>query len=170
MRIAITVALLLALAGCGGGSSSTSPRVPNPPNAPGTQPATSVLPTTTLNGAPGFTTTNAFTVYTFDADTQADVSACATISGCTAIWPPVTPPSGTMASPWSSFTRPDGKTQLSYGGKPLYTYAGDSAPGQTNGDNLLQFGALWHIARPQSGSTSEPTPTPAPSPTNGMGY
>lgn len=146
MRIAITMTLLLALAGCGGGYSGTSMRN-IPPIAPGVQPA-SVLPTATLNGSPGFTTSSGFTVYTFDADTQGNVSACATISGCTGIWPPVSPPAGSLPSPWSSFSRPDGKTQLSYKGKPLYTYAGDSAPGQTNGDNLNQFGALWHIARP----------------------
>lgn len=147
MRIVITIALLLALAGCGGGyGSSSSPYMP--PNPPGVQPAATVLPTATLKGSPGFTTPSGFTVYTFDADTQTDVSACATISGCTGIWPPVAPPAGTLPSPWSSFSRPDGKMQLSYKGKPLYTYAGDSAPGQTNGDNLNQFGALWHIARP----------------------
>lgn len=165
MRIAITLALLLAVSGCGGGHTSTIPPV-NPPNAPGTQPAT-VLPTTVLNGAPGFTSPSGFTVYTFDADTESDVSACATIAGCTGIWPPVTPPAGSLTSPWSSFSRPDGKMQLSYGGKPLYTYAGDSAPGQTNGDKLLQFGALWHIARP---SPAPSTAAPQPSPTAGMGY
>lgn len=157
MRTVLAFGLLLILAGCGGygGGSGTytppmSPANPaNPTTAPANPQQSSVLPTAMLKGSPGFTTPSGFTVYTFDADTQANVSACATISGCTGLWPPVSPPAGAaLISPWASFMRPDGKTQLSYKGKPLYTYAGDSAPGQTNGDNLFQFGALWHIARP----------------------
>jgi predicted lipoprotein with Yx(FWY)xxD motif len=167
MRSAITLLLLLVVAGCGGGASYGS-KVSMPPPAPA-NPSSAVLPTATLNGGPGFTTSSGFTVYTFDADTQPNVSACATISGCTGIWPPVPPPAGTLSSPWSSFTRSDGKMQLAYGGKPLYTYAGDSAPGQTNGDNLFQFGATWHIARPQGASPSPATATPMAS-ASPMGY
>ncbi|MGH9149067.1 MAG: hypothetical protein ACRD0F_01860, partial [Acidimicrobiales bacterium] len=35
--------------------------------------------------------------------------------------------------------------QVSYNGKPLYRYAGDSAPGQVTGDGI---GGLWHVAKP----------------------
>jgi predicted lipoprotein with Yx(FWY)xxD motif len=34
--------------------------------------------------------------------------------------------------------------QLTYNGHPLYTYIGDSAPGQANGNNLNLNGRLWH--------------------------
>jgi predicted lipoprotein with Yx(FWY)xxD motif len=40
--------------------------------------------------------------------------------------------------------RTDGTEQLTYNGHPLYTYIGDSAPGQARGNNLNLNGGLWH--------------------------
>ena len=40
--------------------------------------------------------------------------------------------------------RPDGMTQATYNGHPLYTYVGDTAPGQAFGNNLNLNGGLWH--------------------------
>jgi predicted lipoprotein with Yx(FWY)xxD motif len=40
--------------------------------------------------------------------------------------------------------RPDGSTQATYDGHPLYTYIGDSAPGQAHGNALNLNGGLWH--------------------------
>ena len=37
-----------------------------------------------------------------------------------------------------------GGSEVTYAGHPLYLYAGDSAPGQTNGQDLNQFGAGWY--------------------------
>ena len=34
-------------------------------------------------------------------------------------------------------------TQATYDGHPLYTYAGDSAPGQAKGNGLNVSGGLW---------------------------
>jgi predicted lipoprotein with Yx(FWY)xxD motif len=81
------------------------------------------------------------TLYTFTKDT-ADKSACA--ADCTPNWPPLTVPSGASASAgdgttgeWiHSLIRDDGTTQVSYGGHPLYHYAGDQASGDTNGQGV----------------------------------
>ena len=43
-----------------------------------------------------------------------------------------------------TITRPDGTTQATYDGHPLYTYAGDSAPGQNKGNGLNASGGLWY--------------------------
>jgi predicted lipoprotein with Yx(FWY)xxD motif len=40
--------------------------------------------------------------------------------------------------------RSNGQLQATYNGHPLYTYIGDSAPGQARGDNLNLSGGLWH--------------------------
>ena len=37
-----------------------------------------------------------------------------------------------------------GATQATYNGHPLYTYVGDTQPGQANGNNLNVNGGLWH--------------------------
>jgi predicted lipoprotein with Yx(FWY)xxD motif len=47
-------------------------------------------------------------------------------------------------------------SQVEYNGHPLYTFSGDTAPGQTNGEGL--FG-MWFVATPNlpvqgGGSTS----------------
>ena len=44
----------------------------------------------------------------------------------------------------SALTRSDGSVQAAYDGHPLYTYVGDSAPGQANGNGLNLNGGLWH--------------------------
>jgi predicted lipoprotein with Yx(FWY)xxD motif len=44
----------------------------------------------------------------------------------------------------SVLTRSDGSLQAAYDGHPLYTYVGDSAPGQANGNGLNLNGGLWH--------------------------
>jgi predicted lipoprotein with Yx(FWY)xxD motif len=186
------IGLVTTLAACGGGGSTVPPpnpvngvpvtaptasapsvAAPTPsPAAPAPAPATappatpapqSVLNTATLNGSAGFVNPSGLTVYVFDADLPLNgASSCS--GACAVLWPPLPPPAGaTIASPWGTTTRSDGTTQLSYAGRPLYLYAGDSAAGQTNGDGLNSFGGLWHIARPQS-VTSSPTSAPATTP------
>jgi predicted lipoprotein with Yx(FWY)xxD motif len=44
----------------------------------------------------------------------------------------------------ATITRTGGSRQLTYNGHPLYTYIGDSAPGQARGNNLNLNGGLWH--------------------------
>jgi hypothetical protein len=70
--------------------------------------------------------------------------------------------------------RSGGVTQVTYNGHPLYLYAADSAPGQTTGQGLNQFGALWWLVNPQGAAitntgTPSPTGSPAMSPTGGGG-
>jgi predicted lipoprotein with Yx(FWY)xxD motif len=33
---------------------------------------------------------------------------------------------------------------VTYDGHPLYTYIGDTAPGQANGNNINLNGGFWH--------------------------
>ena len=42
-------------------------------------------------------------------------------------------------------TRKDGKIQVTYDGHPLYTYAGDTQPGQTSGNGINQEGGIWNV-------------------------
>ena len=43
-----------------------------------------------------------------------------------------------------TINRTDGTEQLTYNGHPLYTYIGDTAPGQAKGNNLNLNGGLWN--------------------------
>ena len=110
-----------------------------PPAATGTG-----LKTTTIGGTTVLTNAKGFTLYSFAPDTPA-TSKC--YGSCAAYWPPVT---GTAAaSPGvpgrvGTIKRTDGSEQLTYNGHPLYTYIGDTAPGQARGNNLNLNGGLWH--------------------------
>jgi predicted lipoprotein with Yx(FWY)xxD motif len=87
---------------------------------------------------------NGRTLYWFAPDT-ATRSAC--YGSCAAYWPPVKGPAaagpGTTGK-LSVLTRSDGSVQAAYDGHPLYTYVGDSAPGQANGNGINLNGGLWH--------------------------
>jgi predicted lipoprotein with Yx(FWY)xxD motif len=110
-----------------------------PPAATGT-----VLKTATIGGITVLTNAKGFTLYSFAPDTPA-TSKC--YGSCAAYWPPVT--GAAAASPGvpgrvGAIRRTDGTDQLTYNGHPLYTYIGDSAPGQARGNNLNLNGGLWH--------------------------
>jgi predicted lipoprotein with Yx(FWY)xxD motif len=84
------------------------------------------------------------TLYTFDKDADGK-SACN--GPCTNNWPPLlvtgdAKPSGD----WSVVARDDGGKQWAFKSKPLYTWAKDTKPGDTNGDGFLNN--MWHIAKP----------------------
>ena len=97
------------------------------------------------------------TVYLFEAD-EGTKSTCD--GACAQAWPPVLtkgdPGAGTGAdaSLLGTTKRSDGSTEVTYAGHPLYYYAGDQAPGDTNGNNLDQFGAEWYALTP-TGDTPE---------------
>jgi predicted lipoprotein with Yx(FWY)xxD motif len=44
----------------------------------------------------------------------------------------------------TTITRADGSRQAAYDGHPLYTYIGDSKPGQASGNDVDLNGGLWH--------------------------
>jgi predicted lipoprotein with Yx(FWY)xxD motif len=52
---------------------------------------------------------------------------------------PSTYAAGLTASKFTTITRSHGTKQLAYNGKPLYTFASDSAPGDTTGQGQGGF-------------------------------
>ncbi len=85
-----------------------------------------------------------FTLYLFAPD-SATASKC--YGSCAAYWPPVRGPvtagpgvTGTIAT----IRRTDGSLQATYDGHPLYTYIGDSAPGQDHGNGVDLSGGFWY--------------------------
>ena len=103
-----------------------------------------VLKAAKIGGVTVLTSARGFTLYWFAPDTPTR-SACH--ETCAGYWPPVT---GTpLAAPGvtgklGTIKRSDGTTQVTYNGHPLYTYVGDTAPGQAFGNNLNLNGGLWH--------------------------
>jgi len=102
-----------------------------------------VLKARPIGGMEVLTNASGLTLYSFAPDTPSR-SAC--YGSCAAYWPPV--PGNVSAGPGvtgaiGSIKRTGGSTQATYDGHPLYTYIGDSAPGQDSGNNLNLNGGLW---------------------------
>ena len=106
-----------------------------------------LLATAQLKGAAGFINSAGLTVYVFDADLASPGHSVCN-GTCAKVWFPVAVPAGVLPMNWTAIRRDDGSMQLAFKGRPLYTFSGDSQPGQANGDGLNQFGGIWHIARP----------------------
>jgi predicted lipoprotein with Yx(FWY)xxD motif len=76
-------------------------------------------------------------------------------ASCLAVWPAVTPlegsttPVGGPGVGTLGTTTSNGPSQITVGGLPLYTYAGDSSPGVANGNNLVSFGGTWKVVKGQ---------------------
>jgi hypothetical protein len=58
--------------------------------------------------------------------------------------------------------RADGINQVSYGELPLYRFAGDKAPGDTNGEGIMAFGGVWLAAQPTTLPLISPIVTAQP--------
>jgi predicted lipoprotein with Yx(FWY)xxD motif len=131
------VLLGVAVAGAGGSAGAPGP-------ASGPPSSGAVLKTARINGVVIITSGKGLTLYSFAPDT-ATTSACS--GTCAQYWPPVLgrPAAGPgVTGRLGTVKRADGSTQAAYDGHPLYTYVGDSSPGQANGNNLNLNGGLWH--------------------------
>ncbi|TMP74832.1 fasciclin domain-containing protein [Pseudoalteromonas sp. S1608] len=86
------------------------------------------------------------TVYVFDNDLGEAMSTCE--AACATTWPPVL---GTAASienvpGLSLIARSDDSMQVTYLGRPLYTFSGDTAAGQNNGQAVNDI--WWQVSLP----------------------
>ena len=140
---AAVIAAALTVAACGSSSPSTAASAP-PGAVSGAAVSGSALKTTTISGTAVLTNAQGFTLYWFAPDTAA-TSKCN--GSCAEIWPPVKGPATArpgVPGKLSTIARSDGATQSTYNGHPLYTYVGDTHPGQATGNNLNLNGGLWH--------------------------
>ena len=101
------------------------------------------LKTAKIGGVTVLTNAKGFTLYSFAPDTPTK-SNCN--GACAKFWPPVkgaVSASGVKGT-FATIKRSDGSTQATFDGHPLYTYVGDTAPGQAKGNGLNLFGGVWH--------------------------
>ncbi len=152
--------LTLALAACGNSTStgSTSSSSSSSSSSSGSN-ALVKTASATVQGKSVTLLTNAqgMTLYYFTAD-SATTSACT--GSCAQTWPPLlmtgsgTPASATSLPGTLSVQTTANGNQVEYNGHLLYTYSGDTAPGQTNGEGL--FGKWFVATTDLSGGSSTP--------------
>ena len=90
------------------------------------------------------------TLYMFVADRR-NKDNCVKIFHCTIVWPLLTTTgepiakSGVKRSLVGTIKLPNGETQVTYAGHPVYTYVADMRPGQVFGEGVSQSGAKWYV-------------------------
>lgn len=152
--VALLAALGLIAAGCGGSSmSSSAPKS----GVAGAQHSTSsvAVKTRKIKGL-GTVLVNAkgHTLYVFANDKRSKVTCT---GSCAQFWPPLKWKSagkpkagGSAKSKLLGLDKdPAGGKVVTYSKWPLYTYTGDSAAGQANGQNLNLNGGKWYVISPK---------------------
>jgi predicted lipoprotein with Yx(FWY)xxD motif len=165
-------AVVLAACGSSGAPSAGTSHPATPPasHAANSAPAGSVMiKTGSTKLGTVLTTAAGKTIYWFVIDTPTK-SNCT--GSCATYWPPVTgtpaAASGTsLTGHFGTITRAGGVKQATYDGHPLYTYAGDSGPGQVNGNGKNLSGGLWWAMTP---SGAKPHSSSSSSSSGGSGY
>ena len=178
--IALGATAVAALAaGCGSaGTTSSSSTTPSPPassSAPAPATASGVATVKTASSGMGqiLTDGSGHTLYLFKADTGT-TSNCN--GACAKAWPPLTTTgkpaeNGLNAALVGTTVRSDHTTEVTYNGHPLYTFADDTQPGQTNGQGVNAFGGAWYVVNPSGNAITTAPSSPAPSPSSsGGGY
>jgi len=152
-RLSILAGLLaLAAAACGGADAATTAVAPTSSSTTTTTAAPVAAGTsvalTVADSALGeiLVDGEGNTLYLFTPD-EAGPSVCN--DNCAAAWPPVTEPveagAGIDAALLGTAVRDDGATQATYNSWPLYYFASDAAPGDTNGQGLND---VWYVINP----------------------
>jgi predicted lipoprotein with Yx(FWY)xxD motif len=167
------VALVVAACGSPGGSTESSGGGGNTAAAKG------IVSTRQLSGiGTALVNGSGMTLYTPKTPTEASGKIKCTGS-CLSFWFPVTASSANAAASGlpgklATIHRPDGKTQLAYNGRPLYTFRLDKAAGQAHGSNFTDSFSgtsfTWEVvtARGQAGGGGSPAPSASYS--YGSGY
>lgn len=158
---AIAVAAML-LAGCGGGGGASSEasgaattpgttEIHTPANGEAEESGNAYI---SLASSPGLglvlADSEGHVLYAFDGDSGGN-SSC--YGACAKAWPPLLtegppqPANGAAPGRLGTTERKDGATQVTYAGHPLYTYSGDSKPGEASGNGTTAFGAAWHALK-----------------------
>lgn len=114
------------------------------------------------------TTTKGRTLYSLSVEKNGRFICTAS---CLSVWHPLMVPAGVQPTgpvKLGTVERPEGGTQVTYKGRPLYRFGGDSKAGQANGEGIKDVGT-WHAASPPQ-KAAESTPQPQPQPENPYPY
>ena len=94
------------------------------------------------------TNTKGLTLYTLSGETKGKFIC--TTAECLKAWPPLLVTRGTTPKgpvKLGTIKNPEGKTQVTFKGMPVYTFEGDSKKGEANGEGLKDVG-VWHAVTP----------------------
>jgi predicted lipoprotein with Yx(FWY)xxD motif len=140
--VSVVALVLLGVAVAGAATAPSAPSASSSSAASG-----QVLKTIQIKGVTVLTNSKGMTLYWFAPDTSTK-SAC--YGSCAAYWPPVygaQKAGAGVTGKLGTIKRTDGTIQATYDGHPLYTYIGDSHPGQATGNDINLNGGYWYEVR-----------------------
>ncbi len=114
------------------------------------------------------TTLGGRTLYSLSAETN---SRFICTGACLSTWRPLVVPAAAKPTgpvKLGTIKRPDKRTQVTYKGRPLYTFAGDTKPGEVDGEGIKDVGT-WHAAV-TAAAAPKPESQPQPPPENPYPY
>jgi predicted lipoprotein with Yx(FWY)xxD motif len=157
-------AALVACSSAGASPSSSGSSTSSSSSSPAAA-AAGTVKTATIAGVTVLTSSKGFTLYSFAPDTSTTSKCNGT---CAQNWPPVTGPvtAAGVTGTFSTIKRADGSVQATFDGHPLYTFVGDTAPGQNKGNGLNAAGGLWH----EITTSGTAAPASAGGSSSGSGY
>jgi predicted lipoprotein with Yx(FWY)xxD motif len=162
LALLAVAAAAAVLAACSSSATSSASGSGGSSSSPAAATAGS-LKTATIGGVTVLTNAAGFTLYSFAPDTPTTSHCNGT---CAQNWPPVPGPATAagITGTFGAIKRSDGSVQCTFDGHPLYTFAGDTAPGQAKGNDLNAAGGVWHEV-----TTSGTAPVGSSSPGSGGG-
>jgi predicted lipoprotein with Yx(FWY)xxD motif len=169
MKLIPAVAVSSLLAACGS-SSSSSPSASSQSSSAGTV----IVKTASVSSLGGSVLVDAQGLTLYHLSGEQNGKWICTSAACVKVWHPVAAPaggapSGTVGS-LGTVKRPDGAVQVTFMGLPLYTFAGDTKPGEAKGQGIKDVG-VWTAVTAKGATVSKPAPaTTAPSSSGGGGY
>src|SRR5438067_651511 len=156
--LVVAVVCALAVSACGSGGSKTK--------SSGTQTTAAPTPTTAASSAVVKTADTKLGAVLVDAQgrtlyhrTDETATHIVCVDKCATTWPPLfaqgnaTPSAGPGVPALTVAMRPDGKDQVAAAGQPLYTFAGDTSAGDTNGEGVA---GIWHVVKAEAAGTQPP--------------
>jgi predicted lipoprotein with Yx(FWY)xxD motif len=146
--LAVAGSIGLLAAACGGSSPGTA-------NTPAPTPTVAPVVLTAMATVDGksetvLTDTKGMTMYYYTPDKGGKVTC---LAACAQAWPPLKLPAGAttaagdkgVTGTLSTVANPEGGTQVTYNGWPLYGWVKDTKPGDTTGQNV---GGKWFVVTP----------------------
>lgn len=168
LKLIPAVAVSSLLAACGSSASVNSGAAASASQSTGGVGPT-VVKTASVSSVGGSVLVDARGLTLYHLSGEQNGKWICTSAACVKVWHPLAAatsntPRGSVGS-LGTVKRPDGVVQVTFKGLPLYTFVGDTKPGEAKGQGIKDVG-VWTAVSPNGGSTSKP----ASSSSGGGGY
>jgi len=161
---ALAASLLISACGSSSNTTASNPTASNTTSTPAAAQAAGsaqgAVVKTAANSNLGTILTDSKGLTLYHLSGEQNGKFICTSSACLGVWHPLIAPAGGApkgaVGSLGTVKRPDGTTQVTFQGTPLYTFAQDQGPGETNGQGIKDVGT-WTVATSSAGATPSST-------------